>query len=41
VKLGRTRKREAIERQKRGDETLPEIVRSYNVIGWMISRRTA
>jgi hypothetical protein len=44
VKLGRKpkltlhQKREAIARREGGDETLAEIGRSYNVIGWTISR---
>jgi DNA invertase Pin-like site-specific DNA recombinase len=44
VKLGRRpkltihQKREAIARRERGDETLAEIGRSYNVSGWTISR---
>jgi DNA invertase Pin-like site-specific DNA recombinase len=44
VKLGRKpkltehQKREAIKRRDRGDETLAEIGRSYNVSGWTISR---
>lgn len=44
VKLGRRpkltphQKREAMERRDRGDETLVEIGRSYNVSGWTISR---
>src|SRR3954470_10962353 len=44
VKLGRKpkltlhQKREAIARRERGDETLAEIGRSYNVSGWTISR---
>jgi DNA invertase Pin-like site-specific DNA recombinase len=44
VKLGRRpkltphQKREAIERRERGEETLAEIGRSYNVSGWTISR---
>jgi DNA invertase Pin-like site-specific DNA recombinase len=47
VKLGRKpkltehQKREAIKRRERGDETLAEIGRSYNVSGWTISRLTA
>jgi DNA invertase Pin-like site-specific DNA recombinase len=47
VKLGRRpkltlhQKREALERRERGDETLAEIGRSYNVSGWTISRLTA
>jgi len=47
VKLGRKpkltphQKREAIARRERGDETLVEIGRSYNVSGWTISRLTA
>src|SRR3954471_17949985 len=47
VKLGRKpkltlhQKREAIARRERGDETLAEIGRSYNVSGWTISRLTA
>ena len=46
VKLGRRpkltphQKREALERRERGDETLAEIGRSYNVSGWTISRLT-
>ena len=46
VKLGRKpkltphQKREAIARRERGDETLAEIGRSYNVSGWTISRLT-
>jgi len=46
VKLGRKPKltahqqREAIERRDRGEETLAEIGRSYNVSGWTISRLT-
>jgi DNA invertase Pin-like site-specific DNA recombinase len=46
VKLGRKpkltahQKREALERRARGDETLAEIGRSYNVSGWTISRLT-
>jgi DNA invertase Pin-like site-specific DNA recombinase len=44
IKLGRKPKltlhqqREAIERCNRGDETLAEIGRSYNVSGWTIGR---
>ena len=44
VKMGRKpkltdhQKREAIRRRDRGDETLAEIGRSYNVSGWTISR---
>ena len=44
VKLGRKPKltphqqREAIRRRDRGEETLAEIGRSYNVSGWTISR---
>src|SRR5215218_3916903 len=44
VKLGRPPKltphqtREALARRERGDETLAEIGRSYNVSGWTISR---
>jgi len=44
VKLGRKPKltphqqREAIKRRDRGDETLAEIGRSYNVSGWTIAR---
>jgi CENP-B N-terminal DNA-binding domain len=44
VKFGRKpkltiyQKREAIRRRHRGDETLAEIGRSYNVSGWTISR---
>jgi hypothetical protein len=30
--------KEAIKRHERGDETLAEIGRSYNVSGWTISR---
>jgi len=47
VKLGRKpkltphQKREAIARRERGDETLAEIGRSYNVSGWTISRLMA
>jgi DNA invertase Pin-like site-specific DNA recombinase len=47
VKLGRKpkltphQKREALERRERGDETVREIARSYNVSGWTISRLTA
>ena len=47
VKLGRKpkltvhQKREAIARRERGDETLAEIGRSYNVSGWTISRLEA
>jgi DNA invertase Pin-like site-specific DNA recombinase len=47
VKLGRKpkltphQKREAIVRRERGDETLAEIGRSYNVSGWTISRLAA
>jgi DNA invertase Pin-like site-specific DNA recombinase len=47
VKLGRKPKltphqqHEAIERRERGNETLAEIGRSYNVSGWTISRLTA
>jgi DNA invertase Pin-like site-specific DNA recombinase len=47
VKLGRKpkltphQKREALARRERGDETLAEIGRSYNVSGWTISRLTA
>jgi DNA invertase Pin-like site-specific DNA recombinase len=47
VKLGRKPKltthqqREAIKRRDRGDETLAEIGRSYNVSGWTISRLRA
>jgi DNA invertase Pin-like site-specific DNA recombinase len=47
VKLGRKpkltlhQKREAIARRERGDETLAEIGRSYNVSGWTISRLVA
>ena len=46
VKLGRKpkltphQKREAVARRERGDETLAEIGRSYNVSGWTISRLT-
>jgi hypothetical protein len=44
IKLGRKpkltlhQKREALERRERGEETLAEIGRSYNVSGWTISR---
>jgi DNA invertase Pin-like site-specific DNA recombinase len=44
VKLGRKpkltphQKRKAIARRERGDETLAEIGRSYNISGWTISR---
>ena len=44
VKMGRKPKltdhqqREAVKRRDHGDETLPEIGRSYNVSGWTISR---
>jgi DNA invertase Pin-like site-specific DNA recombinase len=44
VKLGRKpkltphQKQEALARRERGDETLAEIGRSYNVSGWTISR---
>jgi DNA invertase Pin-like site-specific DNA recombinase len=44
VKMGRKpkltdhQKREAIKRRDRGEETLAEIGRSYNVSGWTISR---
>jgi hypothetical protein len=44
VKLGREPKltphqqREAIRRRDRGDETLAEIGRRYNVSGWTITR---
>ncbi len=31
-------KREVIKRRDHGEETLPEIGRSYNVSGWTISR---
>lgn len=47
VKLGRKPKltphqqREAIERREKGEETLAEIGRSYNVSGWTISRLKA
>jgi DNA invertase Pin-like site-specific DNA recombinase len=47
VKLGRKPKltphqqREAIKRRDKGEETLAEIGRSYNVSGWTISRLTA
>jgi DNA invertase Pin-like site-specific DNA recombinase len=47
VKMGRKpkltdhQKREAIKRRDRGEETLAEIGRSYNVSGWTISRLTA
>jgi hypothetical protein len=34
-------KREAIKRRDHGEETLPEIGRSYNVSGWTISRLRA
>ena len=44
VKMGRKskltdhQKREAVKRRDRGEETLAEIGRSYNVSGWTISR---
>jgi CENP-B N-terminal DNA-binding domain len=44
VKMGRKpkltphQKREAIRRRDRGEESLAEIGRSYNVSGWTISR---
>jgi DNA invertase Pin-like site-specific DNA recombinase len=44
VKMGRRpkltdhQKRKSIKRRDRGDETLAEIGRSYNVSGWTISR---
>ena len=47
VRLGRKpkltphQKREALARRERGDETLAEIGRSYNVSGWTISRLAA
>jgi DNA invertase Pin-like site-specific DNA recombinase len=47
VKLGRKptltphQQREAIKRRDRGEETLAEIGRSYNVSGWTISRLRA
>jgi Resolvase, N terminal domain len=47
VKLGRKprltphQQREAIKRRNRGEETLAEIGRSYNVSGWTISRLMA
>ena len=47
VKLGRKPKltphqqKEAIKRRDKGEETLAEIGRSYNVSGWTISRLTA
>ena len=48
IKLGRKpkptphQKREALghERRERGEKTLAEIGRSYNVSGWIISRLT-
>jgi DNA invertase Pin-like site-specific DNA recombinase len=46
VKMGRKpkltphQKREAIRRRARGEESLAEIGRSYNVSGWTISRLT-
>ena len=46
VKMGRKpkltphQKREAIRRRDRGEESLAEIGRSYNVSGWTISRLT-
>jgi DNA invertase Pin-like site-specific DNA recombinase len=46
VKMGRKpkltphQKREAIRRRDRGEETLAEIGRSYNVSGWTIARLT-
>jgi hypothetical protein len=47
VKLGRRpkltphQKREALARREKGEETLAEIGRSYNVSAWTISRLTA
>jgi Helix-turn-helix domain of resolvase len=47
VRLGRKpkltdhQKREAVKRRDRGEETLAEICRSYNVSGCTISRLTA
>jgi DNA invertase Pin-like site-specific DNA recombinase len=47
VKLGRRPKltphqqREAVERREKGEETLAEIGRSYNVSGWTIARLSA
>ena len=47
VKLGRKPKltphqqREAIKRRDKGEETLAEIGRSYNVSGWTIARLAA
>jgi len=44
VKMGRPpkltphQKKEAIRRRDHGEETLAEIGKSYNVIGWTISR---
>ena len=44
VKMGRSpklrahQKKEAIRRRDHGEETLAEIGKSYNVIGWTISR---
>jgi hypothetical protein len=46
VKMGRKpkltahQKREAIRRRDKGQESLAEIGRSYNVSGWTISRLT-
>jgi DNA invertase Pin-like site-specific DNA recombinase len=40
-KLTQHQKREALARRERGEETLAEIGRSYNVSGWTISRLTA
>jgi CENP-B N-terminal DNA-binding domain len=47
VKMGRKpkhtpqQKREAIRRRDRGEESLADIGRSYNVSGWTISRLAA
>jgi len=40
-KLTPHQKKEAIRRRDHGEETLPEIGRSYNVSGWTISRLQA
>jgi hypothetical protein len=37
-KLTAHQKKEAIKRRDHGEETLAEIVRGYNVSGWMIAR---
>jgi len=37
-KLAEHQKREAFKWRERGDETLAEIGRSYNVSGWTIAR---